>query len=110
MGQRRLDRRGRRLLVVGDAHQIGGVGRLLQGFRDHERDVLAVVAHEVVLQDRDLQADLRVDRRRGMLPLVGQLGRVRVRDHREHAGARSAAAASIPVIRPLAIVLWTMAP
>jgi hypothetical protein len=85
VAERFLERDRGRLLGIGDPDQIGGVGRLLEGVRDHDRDVLAVVADQIVLQHRHLMSDRRVDRRRRMGLLVGQLRRVPMGQHRQHA-------------------------
>ena len=67
---------------VADANPCGGIGRALERVGDDERDRLAVVAHDVVLQQREEAihlARLLLLRARGVL----------VRHHKQHARQRA---------------------
>ena len=92
---------------IGDAHQRRGVARLFQRFSDDERNRLALMAYSVVLQHVQTLTYLGIGSR--LVRAIREPRRVAMRQHSDDAGKRSAAALSIDAMRPLAIVLRTMA-
>ena len=84
-----VDRRDRAARLVHDVDQRGGVLRSLVAVGDDDRDRLAVVVHEVVLQREEALARCRAPGEgRQEARLAGDRGQVLVREHREHAVGR----------------------
>src|SRR5207302_11231399 len=69
-------------LGVAHANQVGAGDRVLEAVRDHDRDRLAVVVHDVFLQERERASRGRLYRR---LATLWQLRRVEVRDYEQYA-------------------------
>ena len=72
----------RPLLAVAHLHDVGRSRGVLECIGDDQRNRLAVVVHDVVLQERERAPRGRLDRR---LATLWQLRRVEVRDYEQHA-------------------------